>query len=205
MGYIYKITSIIDNKIYIGQTKNSLEDRWRSHLNKNSHCRYLSSAIQKHGVANFKFELVCISFDEKLDEIEKEYIKKFNCLVPNGYNLKEGGNSSKHNEETKQKISQSLKGRKDIIYAKPQLGKPHNEETKQKISNSTKGRKFKLESYIKRCKSVLQLDINNNIINKYVSIREAARINSICFSTISNCCNGKKSTYNGYKWEFEKL
>jgi len=203
MGYIYKITNIIDKKIYIGQTKNSLEERWKSHLRKNSNCRYLSSAIKKHEIINFKFELVCISFDENLDEIEKEYIKKFNCLVPNGYNLKEGGNSSKHNEETKHKISQSLKGRKDIIYAKPQLGKPHKEETKQKISKATKGRKFKVESYIKRCKTVLQLDDNNNIVNEYISIREAARANNMSFSTISFCCNEKRNNANGFKWKFK--
>lgn len=101
MGYIYKITNILDNKLYIGQTKNSLEERWRCHLKKTSNCRYLSSAIKKYGINNFKFQLICISFDENLDEIEKEYIKKFNCLVPNGYNLREGGNTSKHNEETK--------------------------------------------------------------------------------------------------------
>ena len=203
MGYIYKITNIINNKMYIGQTINSLEDRWRKHLSKNSHCRYLSLAIKKYGVNNFKFELVCISFNENLDEIEKEYIKKYNCLVPNGYNLKEGGNRSKHSEETKQKISQTIKERKDIIYAKPRVGKPHKEETKQKISNAAKGRKIKLESYIKKCKSVLQLDNNNNIINKYISIKEAARINNYSYSYISKCCNGKKLNYNGYIWKFE--
>ena len=81
-----------------------------------------------------------------MDDIEIEYIKKYNCLVPNGYNLRNGGNNGKHNEETKNKISKSLKNKIDVIYSKPQLGKPHNEETKKKISNSLKGKKKKKEA-----------------------------------------------------------
>lgn len=78
-----------------------------------------------------------------MDDIEIEYIKKYNCIAPNGYNLRNGGNRGKHNEETKKKISESLKNKVGVIYSKPQLGKPHNEETKNKISNSLKGRKMK--------------------------------------------------------------
>jgi len=29
MGYIYKITNIINNKIYIGLTTQTVEERWR--------------------------------------------------------------------------------------------------------------------------------------------------------------------------------
>jgi group I intron endonuclease len=85
---------------------------------KKSNFRYLSLAFKKHGVNNFKFELICISFDENLNDLEKYYIKKLNSLAPNGYNLREGGNSSRHSEETKMKISQSLKGRTDIVRSK---------------------------------------------------------------------------------------
>jgi group I intron endonuclease len=203
MGYIYKITNILNNKIYVGQTKNDLEKRWKSHLKTNSNCRYLNSAFKKNGVNNFKFELICISFDENLNEIEKYYIKKLNCLVPNGYNLKEGGNSSNHNEETKKKISESLKGRKDIIYAKPQLNKPLKNETKEKISQSNKGRKQDIQWHISKCKTVLQLDDNNNIINKYFSAREAARQIGISCSPIILCCQGKRNKAKGFKWIYE--
>ena len=32
MGYIYKITNNINQKIYIGLTTLSVEERWKSHL-----------------------------------------------------------------------------------------------------------------------------------------------------------------------------
>lgn len=42
--------------------------------------------------------------------MEIYYINKFNSIVPNGYNLRSGGNNGgKHNEETKRKISETLK------------------------------------------------------------------------------------------------
>ena len=115
MGYIYKIENTVDNKIYIGQTIQDLESRWKDHRKKGSNCRYLKSAIQKYGIDNFEFKLVCITFDSQLDDMEKEYIEKYDCLAPNGYNLRLGGDSGKHHEDTKRKISATLLQNKKII------------------------------------------------------------------------------------------
>ena len=115
MGYIYKIENTVDNKIYIGQTIQELESRWKDHRKKGSNCRYLKSAIQKYGIDNFDFQLVCITFDNQLDDMEKEYIEQYDCLVPNGYNLRLGGDSGKHHEDTKRKIAATLLQNRKII------------------------------------------------------------------------------------------
>lgn len=47
---------------------------------------------------------------ERLNELEIYYIRKFNSFN-DGYNSTEGGSSGKLSEETKSKISESLKGR----------------------------------------------------------------------------------------------
>ena len=111
MGYIYLITNKIDNKQYIGQTiENDVCDRWKGHLKSSSNCIYLKRAFQKYKSENFKFEIICICFDSDCNIYEEDYIKKFNTLVPNGYNLKQGGNNGgKHHIETKNKISNKLK------------------------------------------------------------------------------------------------
>ena len=210
MGYIYKITNKKDNKIYIGQTVRNINTRWKEHLKKRSNCRYLSSAIKKYGINNFEFQLICISFDDKLDDIEIEYIKKYNSLVPNGYNLRNGGNNGKHNEETKNKISDSLKNRKDIIHPKPQLEKPHSEETKNKISNSLKGKKIKKETINKmintrRKYNIIQLDNDGNILNKFNSCLEAGNFIGTSKCYINMCCNGKRNTAKGYIWKYESI
>jgi group I intron endonuclease len=114
MGYVYLVTNMINNTKYIGQTKcNDIETRWASHrkMLKDSIGRYLLSAYHKYGIKNFKFQIICICFDEACDELEEYYIKKFNTLSPNGYNLKLGGKSSRHSEETKQIIAKKLRER----------------------------------------------------------------------------------------------
>ena len=32
MGFIYKITNLINNKVYIGLTTETIEKRWKSHI-----------------------------------------------------------------------------------------------------------------------------------------------------------------------------
>lgn len=232
MGYIYKIVNKIDGNIYIGQTIQDLDERWKQHCKPTSNCRYLKSAIKKYGIDNFIFKLICICFDDDLNKYESMFIKQYNTIVPNGYNLREGGNSSKHNEETKKKISERLKNRTDLVHSKPQLGKPHSEEVKRKISNSLKGIKYSQESIekrrltislynsnkkeeinnkiskskkgnIKTSKIVEQYDLNGNLINIFLSISDAANELNVCRSSIKRCCDGIYKNVKGYVWKFK--
>ena len=88
MGFIYKITNIITNKCYIGETKqNNPESRWKEHKNtiKNGvGCPALQDAVKKYGIENFKFDILLICFDEDRYKYEIEYIKKYNSIVPKG-------------------------------------------------------------------------------------------------------------------------
>lgn len=54
-GYIYIITNDINNKVYIGQTKNTIQIRWNGHKHTSkSVCNMLiSKAIKKYGVEHF--------------------------------------------------------------------------------------------------------------------------------------------------------
>lgn len=114
MGYIYKITNIKNNKCYIGlTTKSDPNERWKGHIysfKSGTGCPLLMKAFNKYGEKSFKFEVIVICFDEDLYQYEKEYILKYNSLVPYGYNANEGGEfggnfkGKKHTEESKQKI-----------------------------------------------------------------------------------------------------
>ena len=82
-------------KCYIGETKKSNPElRWNEHIksiNKNKGCPALKDAIKKYGLNRFKFEVIIICFDEDRYKYEKEYIKKYNSQIPNGYNILPGG------------------------------------------------------------------------------------------------------------------
>jgi group I intron endonuclease len=212
MGYIYTIKNKTDNKIYVGQTIRDVEERWKDHLKKGSNCRYLKSAINKYGVDNFEFKLVCITFDNQLDDMEIKYIEQYNSLVPNGYNLRLGGNSGRHNAETKQKISDTLKKNfaNGLVHSRHQLGRPHDEATKQKISESLKGHKLSQETINKRILSrriynIIQLDIHGNRLNSFDSCKEAAEYIGISLNSINLCCIGKAKTAKGYVWKYELI
>ena len=212
MGYIYKITNRIDKKIYVGQTIRDVEERWKAHLHKGSNCRYLSSAIKKYGVDNFEFKLVCITFDNQLDDMEIKYIKQYNSLVPNGYNLRIGGNGGRHHAETKQKISEVLKQRykNGLIHSKPSLGKPHNEIHKKKISESLKGRRLSQETInkiilSKKIYKIIQFDILGNRLNSFETCQEAAQYIGTTRANVNHCCTGKNKTAKGYVWKYESI
>lgn len=103
-GYIYKITNNINNKVYIGQTTQTVSVRFKQHINdaRTHHTNmYIHRAIEKYGSDNFSIEelynFCCNTGEEllqKLGETEQECIKKYNSLCPNGYNLTKGGDSS---------------------------------------------------------------------------------------------------------------
>lgn len=51
--------------------------------------------MRKHGVENFYYEILADGIDVvDLGEAEKRYIKALGSLVPNGYNVRKGGNDS---------------------------------------------------------------------------------------------------------------
>ena len=86
---IYKITNLINGKVYIGQSIH-IEIRWKEHKYSND-ATPLHQAFNKYGIDNFKFEVVEECTIDELNELEIYYIQYFNSLVPNGYNQQYGG------------------------------------------------------------------------------------------------------------------
>lgn len=92
--YIYKITNLINNKIYIGQAKD-VSQRWYEHClesatKKNN--RKLCNAIRKYGVNNFKVETIEGPI-ENYNEREQYWIAYYNTFLDaeKGYNMTIGG------------------------------------------------------------------------------------------------------------------
>lgn len=82
---IYKIQNQLNGKIYIGQSIH-IEKRWQEHC-KSSSQSLIAKAIQKYGKENFSFQILKECAENELDKFEEKYIKEFNSLAPNGYNI----------------------------------------------------------------------------------------------------------------------
>jgi group I intron endonuclease len=95
MKYIvYVIENNINHKKYFGVTSQSIKSRWKAHLDKvKSGSLYaLHSSIRKYGINNFYMVLLHSGLTpEEAGELERDYIKENNSIVPNGYNMVEGG------------------------------------------------------------------------------------------------------------------
>lgn len=109
---IYKIENLINHKIYVGQSVH-IERRWSEHCFPSTKS-IISDAIKKYGKENFSFQILEECSSEELDEKEVFYINKFNCIVPNGYNIKDyvdGGETiySYYDKETFLQIVSDIK------------------------------------------------------------------------------------------------
>ncbi len=118
--------------MYIGQTIGTMEKRWGEHKSTGRNCTALKRAMDKYGINNFSIELIQTADSiTELNLLEEFTIMLYNTRTPNGYNIKAGGDNHKMTEDTKRLLSIAKSG--------ISLG-PMKEETKYKISQSLKGK-----------------------------------------------------------------
>ena len=141
--YIYKITNLKNNKVYIGQTIRKVEERFKRHINDAIHNildTHFARAIRKYGKECFKIEIIDSALtQDELNIKEQMYIRQFNS-IKEGYNetdalYKCGGNTyaSKSNSELSlisNKIRKTKIGTKNPNHKKVKV---RNEETKEEL------------------------------------------------------------------------
>lgn len=93
MAEIYKVTNLINGKIYIGYTARTAKKRFLEHWRdrKSINCIF-HRALNKYGKNNFKVETIEKIREEEWVEKEQYWIKFYDSLVPKGYNIQIGGN-----------------------------------------------------------------------------------------------------------------
>ena len=149
-GVVYLLTSP-SGKQYVGQTW-EFEKRMRVYrASKSKKQRAIHNAIAKYGWGNFTAVKIVqgIQTQEWLNKIETAYIKAFNTIAPNGYNLKSGGDGGgKQHAETKAKLKALNLGKKQpprsaewcANLSASLTGHDVSDETRKKISASCTGR-----------------------------------------------------------------
>jgi group I intron endonuclease len=212
-GCIYSITNLVNDKKYIGLTKN-INKRFRAHKknlkNNNHHNRHLQYAWDKYGKEIFSFELIESNIPiDKIEEKEIYYIKTFDSFH-NGYNLTSGGEKSKtFSEETikrmiksgkekifsrehKKHISESLKGKNNGMY-----GREHTPETKKQISKANKGRKFSKKTIRKMSESHKGIERSEEFKKKLSEALQGREFSEEAIKKMSKAKMGKKNPMYG--------
>lgn len=140
-AHVYLVTNAINGKQYVGQTikvDNTI-----------GHGSAITDAYKKHGKRHFSYERICSDINDRntLNYLERFWIKVFNTIAPNGYNIESGGSGhSNHNkgrspwnkglktpDNIKVKLSLAKLGKQS-----PRKGKIHTEESRLKISLAKK-------------------------------------------------------------------
>lgn len=214
---IYKITNIINKKIYIGQTIKSIEERWKKHTwlsTKRNSKMAITLAIIKYGEENFIIEKIDeASTIEELNEKEIFYIEEYKSKYPNGYNIGNGGLNRNHSIETRKKIGEANKG-KVGYYKGLKLSDNHRknlsishtgynmkEETKIKLSIINKLKKIdpKVREAASIKNSKIYLLEKDNILYVITNMKKFAIRNGHDKSNLCELASGKKLVYKGFK------
>lgn len=155
VGIIYKIVNKSNSKIYVGQTITSLKERWSGHKcdsKRRNTPLYASMRKHENNIDDvFSIDILEENIPhEELDKKEVYWISRLNSLHPFGYNLSNGGQAFK-TEQEKQLMSERVKGEKNPMYGmfgelNHFYGKSHSEETKKMLSELAIGREVSEET-----------------------------------------------------------
>lgn len=200
---IYKITNKINGKIYIGQSTNIMK-RWNQHYsntfseNPERQNNLLHKAIKKYGITNFYFEIEELCDINLLNEKEIEYIKFYNSLQPNGYNIAQGGNQfSLINEEcprakmNKTDIYNIREDYKNLLFKKQVY-----EKYKDKISYNTFSDIWVGKTWINIHYDVYTEENKLRQRNNYDKFKAKQKISNVSFEDIIKIRNLKNQLYS---------
>ena len=144
---IYKIVNTVNGKYYVGSS-DQLYRRWQIHYNRldgnrheNSH---LQNAWNKYGEDAFQFIIVEVAEPAHLLTIEQSYLDICKSCPNSSYNISYDAvapmRGRLHTNETKEKMSGSHKGSRNVMF-----GKHHRRDTIQKIKEARKRQVFTTE------------------------------------------------------------
>lgn len=213
MGYIYKITNIVNNKAYIGQTVNTIAQRFIEHkshykTNLTNSNRPLYNAFSKYGLENFIIEEIEKIPNNLLNEREQYWIKYYDTYN-NGYNATLGGDATiLYNYKEIAELYQKYQNQSEVARI---LGCQYTTVTR--ALNSMEILVIKYPKIYKNSYKVKMLNKKLEQIQIFNCISDAARyliehnyttnlsLSSI-ISKIKLVCDGKRKTAYKFYWSY---
>ncbi len=196
---VYVHINKTNGKRYVGITSQKVEYRWNygDGYKNNPHFR---AAILKYGWDGFNHIVLFDNLsEEEAKSKEKELISQWRTQDRQyGYNVTAGGDGLcgyVPSEELRKRWSEIRTGTK------------RSDETKRRMSQSTALTRPDVmkKSAEAKYKAVSAFTSDNKLVGTYESIVEATEQLSLSASSrrhISDCCNGKRKSCGGYKWQY---
>lgn len=210
---IYKITSP-NGRIYIGQSIH-LDKRKIDYYkyNKLGFQIKLKASVNKYGWSKHSFDIIEECSIELLNQRERYWQEYYNS-VEEGLNCKLTTTKDKSGllcQETKDNISNALKGRvrtpkecENISKAMTGLKRPESGKAISKAHKERyKSKEERDKCAIKLRKAIFQYDLENNLLGKFASLREASRQLDIDTGSISKVCKGKQKQTKGFVFKYK--
>lgn len=205
-----------NGKVYVGLTCNGdniEEKRFGHNGSKYKRQTLVYRAIEKYGWENIEHIIIARNINkESAINIEKDLIALYRSSEREyGYNISPGGEEgSYHSEESRKKMSEQRKGKKKSEEHKRKIGEAHrgmkmSDDFCKKMSEIAKNRHHDTTKD-PRNMAVLQYRISDGqLVNRYLSIAEAARQTGASKSHISECAKDKRRQELGCVWLYESM
>lgn len=208
MGYIYKITNVINNKVYIGQTHYTIQKRWIEHCSAFNKLDYpLYRAMRKYGQDNFIIEEIEQVPDELLNEHEIYWIGFYHSYAPLGcgYNVTLGGEGNRLYEQ--KQICDLWDTGMCITEISEQTGADRHVITDilkdyQNYSTEESEKRGHKLLWTKRGRQVNQYDLKGNYITTFDTLMDAERKTGISQKNIFTVVSHKSYTAGGFQWKY---
>lgn len=224
---VYEIVNLINNKRYVGSSKD-LKTRRANHFSGRRSNPHMQWAMKKYGIENFVFNVLEYVQEEDLLRVEQFYIDTLNpeyniCRVAGsrlGASMSEEAKAkiSKAvkerviSDETRERLRQANLGKKASEETRKKLSEAHtgvklSEEHKRRIGDAHRGKKHSDESKSKMAanrSTCKVLCLTNNTL--YESVKHAAISLNINLMSIYYAFRKADKSIHGYVFErIEKL
>jgi group I intron endonuclease len=113
--YIYKITNLVNQKVYIGQTvQKNPKMRWYAHLAdaRRGKKSYLYDSIRKYSKESFVWEVIdCAASIDELNDKEEHWLNYYREQGITVYNNRNAGGNKTHSPESIERMKVAQKSR----------------------------------------------------------------------------------------------
>lgn len=146
MRYVYVLRNLVNDKVYVGQTKNPCQRKSAYFFNaRKGSDKPLYRSIRKHGEENFLFEIIEECEDTLINKKERYWVSHYDSFnSKNGYNLISGGNQrTEMSQQIREKPVQKIDEKGNVLETYSSIKEASQLTGIKNITSVCKGRRSK--------------------------------------------------------------